>query len=90
MPFPNIKDNEPYGSDLVSTIDDKERETLFYTFGEGDPNLTKFLKTAYEHGAPSMFCCSGHGVNNPYVVLKVTDENIDLLVNNAGFGLFGE
>ena len=27
MPFPNIKDNEPYGSDLVSTIDDKERET---------------------------------------------------------------
>ena len=48
-------------------------------FGEGDKNLTRFLKTAYEHNAPSLFCCSGHGIQSAYVVLKVTEENINLL-----------
>ncbi len=63
----------------LEKLSEEERENCFIKFGEGDPNLTLFLKTAYEHGAPSLFCCSGHGTRSPYVVLKVTEENIDLL-----------
>ena len=37
------------------------------------------MRTAYAHGAPSMFACSGHGYRSPYVVLKVTDENLPML-----------
>lgn len=63
----------------LETLSEEERNKLFEQFGEGDKNLTLFLKTAYEYGAPSLFCCSGHGTRNPYVVLKVTDESIELL-----------
>ena len=63
----------------LEKIDDETREKLFKQFGEGDKNLSKFLKTAYEHGAPSQFCCSGHGSRPAYVNLKVTDENIEML-----------
>lgn len=58
---------------------EEERKKLFEEFGEGDDNLTEFLEIAYDCGAPSLFCCSGHGVKPPYVVLKVTEDNIELL-----------
>jgi len=63
----------------LENLDDNKRNELFEQFGEGDENLTKFLKTAYENKAPSLFCCSGHGIQSAYVVLKVTEENIELL-----------
>lgn len=74
------KDVEPSGGRIdLEKLDDETREKLFNQFGEGDRNLSKFLKTAYEHGAPSQFCCSGHGSRPAYVNLKVTDENIEML-----------
>ena len=63
----------------LESLSEEERNNNFTQFGEGNANLTKFLKTAYEHGAPSLFCCSGHGDRSAYVVLKVTDENIEML-----------
>lgn len=63
----------------LESLDDDARENLFNQFGEGDKNLSRFLKTAYEHGAPSQFCCCGHGNRPAYVNLKVTDENIEML-----------
>ena len=76
-----LEDDVEYTAGYIDLgeLSEDEREKRFIEFGEGDPNLTKFLKTAYEHGAPSMFCCSGHGVKSPYVTLKVTDENLELL-----------
>ena len=63
----------------LEELNEEERNKCFVQFGEGDENLTSFLKTAYDHGAPSIFCCSGHGSRSAYVVLKVTDDNIELL-----------
>ena len=63
----------------LEELDEDKRNACFIQFGEGDNNLTSFLKTAYDHGAPSLFCCSGHGTRSAYVVLKVTDDNIELL-----------
>lgn len=63
----------------LEQLSEEDRNKCFLEFGEGDKNLTTFLKTAYSHGAPSVFCCSGHGIQSAYVVLKVTDENIELL-----------
>ena len=63
----------------LESLSEEERNKCFIRFGEGDKNLTKFLKISYKNGAPSIFCCSGHGVREPYVVLKVTNENIELL-----------
>ena len=63
----------------LEELSEEEREKCFIRFGEKDENLTRFLRTAYVHGAPSIYCCSGHGVRSAYVVLKVTDENIELL-----------
>lgn len=63
----------------LEELDEEAREELFIKFGEGDKNLTTFLKTSFEHGAPSIFCCSGHGIKYPYIWLKATDENIELL-----------
>lgn len=65
----------------LETVDEETREKLFEQFGEGNKNLTRFLKTAYNHGAPSQFCCSGHGYQTAYVNLKVTDENLEMLRN---------
>lgn len=63
----------------LEKLSEEEREKCFAQFGEGDENLTRFLKTAFEHGAPSLFCCSGHGTRSAYVVLRVTEDNIELL-----------
>ena len=63
----------------LEDLTEEERNKLFVEFGEGNPELTNFLITAYNHNAPSMFCCSGHGYQSAYVVLKVNDENIELL-----------
>jgi len=63
----------------LEELNEEERNRYFAQFGEGDENLTSFLKTTYNHGAPSIFCCSGHGIRSAYVVLKVTDDNIELL-----------
>lgn len=63
----------------LEELTEDKRNACFIQFGEGDENLTEFLKTAYEHGAPSIFCCSGHGTRSAYVVLQVTDDNIELL-----------
>jgi len=63
----------------LEELSEDERNECFKKFGEGDENLTDFLKTAYNCGAPSMYCCSGHGRKSAYVILKVTDENIELL-----------
>lgn len=65
----------------LESLDEEKRENLFKQFGEGDKNLTEFLKTTYKHGAPSIFCCSGHGYQAAYVCLKVTDENLEMLRN---------
>ena len=63
----------------LENLTEEERSKLFKKFGEGNTDLTSFLRTAYNHNAPSVFCCSGHGVQSAYVVLKVNDENIELL-----------
>ncbi len=74
------KDVEPSAGRIdLELLDEETREKLFNQFGEGDKNLTLFLKTAYKHGAPSQFCCSGHGSRPAYVNLKVTDENIEMI-----------
>lgn len=74
------KDVEPTAGHIdLEQLSEEDRDKCFLQFGEGDENLTMFLKTAYSHGAPSLFCCSGHGTRSPYVVLKVTDGNIDIL-----------
>lgn len=51
---------------------------MFKQFGEGDVNLTEFLRQSYKSGLPSIFCCSGHGAQSAYVTLKITDENINI------------
>ena len=63
----------------LEALSDEDRKKAFRTFGEGDSNLEKFLEVAYNNGAPSIFCCSGHGVRPAYITLKVTDGNIELL-----------
>jgi len=63
----------------LETLSDEDRKKAFKTFGEGNSNLEKFLEVSYNNGAPSIFCCSGHGVQPAYVTLKVTTENIELL-----------
>lgn len=60
----------------LENLAEEDREKMFKQFGEGDSNLTEFLKQAYKSGLPSIFCCSGHGVQSAYVTLKITDENI--------------
>ena len=62
----------------LEDLAEEDREKLFKQFGEGDDNLTKFLKSAYKAGLPSIFCCSGHGTQSAYVELKITDENIEI------------
>lgn len=62
----------------LENLTEEDREKLFEQFGEGDDNLTKFLKSAYKSGLPSAFCCSGHGVQSAYVTLKITDKNIEI------------
>ena len=51
---------------------------MFKQFGEGDINLTNFLRQAYKSGLPSIFCCCGHGITSAYVTLKITEENLHL------------
>ena len=63
----------------LENLTEEERSKLFIKFGEGNTDLTNFLRTTYNHNAPSVFCCSGHGIQSAYVVLKVNDENIELL-----------
>lgn len=73
-------DVEPSAGHIdLENLDNNTRNELFKQFGEGDENLTRFLKTAYDNKAPSLFCCSGHGLKSAYVILRVTEENIELL-----------
>lgn len=69
----------PAGSINLDELTEDERNKCFIQFEEGDKNLTTFLQTAYHCGAPSLFCCSGHGTRTAYVILKVTDDNIERL-----------
>lgn len=62
----------------LEDLTEEEREEMFKQFGEGDINLTEFLRQSYKSGLPSIFCCSGHGVQSAYVTLKITDENINI------------
>ncbi len=62
----------------LESLNDAEREKLFVKFGEEDDNLTNFLRSAYNHGLPSIFCCSGHGNRSAYVTLKITNENLEI------------
>lgn len=74
------KDVEPSAGHIdLESLDDDGREELFKQFGEGNEGLIQLLKIAYENKAPSIFCCCGHGYKRPYIVLKVTRENIELL-----------
>ena len=63
----------------LTKLTDEQRERAFILFGEGSKELTNFLRTAYAHGAPSIFACSGHGISQPYVLLRVTDKNLPML-----------
>lgn len=63
----------------LESLSESDRQHAFSIFSEGDANLKKFLEVSYNNGAPSIFCCSGHGCKPAYVTLKVTDENIELL-----------
>lgn len=73
------KDIEPSAGHIeLENLTEEDREELFKQFGEGDVNLTEFLRQSYKSGLPSIFCCSGHGVQSAYVILKITDENIDI------------
>lgn len=62
----------------LENLTEEDREEMFKQFGEGDVNLTEFLKQSYKSGLPSIFCCSGHGTQSAYVTLKITDENINI------------
>ena len=74
------KDVEPSAGHIdLEDLDEEKRNELIEQFGEGDEYLTTFLKTAFEKGAPSNFCCSGHNTRPAYVTLKVTEQNIELL-----------
>ena len=71
------KDVEPSAGHIeLEDLTEEDREKMFKQFGEGDANLTEFLKQSYKSGLPSIFCCSGHGIQSAYVVLKITDKNI--------------
>lgn len=73
-------DVEPNAGHIeLENLSEEERNKMFIKFGEGNVDLTNFLKTAFNHNAPSIFCCSGHGFQSAYVSLKVNDENIELL-----------
>ena len=74
------KDLDPSEETIdLKLLSEEDREKAFIQFGEGSRELTSFLKSAYKHCVPSIFCCSGHDVRQPYVMLKVTDENLELL-----------
>ena len=73
------KDVEPSAGHIeLENLTEEDREKLFKQFGEGDVNLTEFLRQSYKSGLPSIFCCSGHGIQSAYVTLKITDENINI------------
>lgn len=73
------KDVEPSAGHIeLENLTEEDREEMFKQFGEGDVNLTEFLKQSYKSGLPSIFCCSGHGIQSAYVTLKITDENINI------------
>jgi shikimate kinase len=73
------KDIEPSAGHIeLENLTEEDREELFKQFGEGDVNLTEFLRQSYKSGLPSIFCCSGHGIQSAYVTLKITDENINI------------
>jgi len=63
----------------LSKLTPAERENAFIQFGEGNEDLTRLLKIAYEHNVESMFCCSGHNGPNGYVVFKVNEDNLKYL-----------
>lgn len=63
----------------LSKLPPEQREKSFVQFGEGNVDLTRLLKVAYEHDVESMFCCSGHSGPNGYVVFKVNEENLKYL-----------
>lgn len=63
----------------LSKLTPEERKKAFVTFGEGSENLTRLLKTAYEHNVESQFCCSDCENSNGYVTFKVTDDNLKYL-----------
>jgi len=67
----------------LENLSESDRQQAFEKFSEGDANLKKFLETAYSNGAPSIFCCSGHGEKPAYVTLKVTAENIELYTDTT-------
>ena len=74
------KEVEPSAGHIdLESLDEDKRNEMFEQFGEGDEFLTRFLKTAFEKGAPSNFCCSGHDYRPAYVTLKATNQNIELL-----------
>ena len=71
------KDVEPSAGHIeLENLTEEDREEMFKQFGEGDVNLTEFLRQSYKSGLPSIFCCSGHGIQSAYVTLKITDENM--------------
>lgn len=73
------RDVEPSAGHIeLENLTEEDREKMFKQFGEGDVNLTDFLRQSYKNGLPSMFCCSGHGIQSAYVTLKITDENINI------------
>ena len=73
------KDVEPSAGHIeLENLTEEDREEMFKQFGEGDVNLTEFLRQSYKSGLPSIFCCSGHGIQSAYVTLKITDENINI------------
>lgn len=73
------KDVEPSAGHVeLENLTEEDREEMFKQFGEGDVNLTEFLRQSYKSGLPSIFCCSGHGIQSAYVTLKITNENINI------------
>lgn len=73
------KDVEPSAGHIeLENLTEEDREEMFKQFGEGDGNLTEFLRQSYKSGLPSIFCCSGHGIRSAYVTLKIIDENINI------------
>ena len=73
------EDVEPSAGHIeLENLTEEDREKMFKQFGEGDVNLTEFLRQSYKSGLPSIFCCSGHGVKSAYVILKITDENMNI------------
>lgn len=61
----------------MENIDRKPSDSDIKKWSEGNEYLQKLLESARENNVPSMFCCAGHGKNQPaYITLQMNEETM--------------